>query len=625
MHATLGVIALIQVTFLPGLLLVRRFQLAHGFMPNLLLAFVLSLLVNFYLVFALTAAGWFRQPVLLALTAFTLLLLWLQERRRSIRFTVSPARWCGALRHRLGIAGTNPLTAAWRLALFGAALATLAYFGARAVLNVGQIFNLWDDVVSWNRWAVDWAQGRYPGHTWHYPQLLPAAWATTYVFMGTPAIQFFAKALMPLFPLFLILAQFDLWLRSGRAGYLAAMALTGFLLLFTNCVQGVTSGYADIPVTFMGFMPLYLLRARDREDQPVARAIFSGALCCAAAAVTKQAGLFILAAYPVLAWTLAGKGVAKPRPGQIAAAMLLAVALTLPWYAFSEYRIRAGHDTSEVKLVTNDTHQGRTLQQRLMVVPDTISRQVENSPLLDKGFRILSGTLLPGGKVALLLAAGLGLLVLASLALPGWRPVAAVVVLPYSLLWALYYSYDLRNISLVIPYAALATGFLLAPGGGEKRLPPPDSGTGGLPLAPLLAALFVAIAIAMATIGNETLLKRQLALQREITVPAVNRILYGLKEQEPAGKVLTSYQPAQYLPGLGGFYQLDDMVDPAALQRFATEGAISHMLFFKSLFSPTPEMRAYLERAREHGLLTSLPAPDGYLLYRVNRESRRAP
>jgi hypothetical protein len=357
----------------------------------------------------------------------------------------------------------------------------------------------------------------------------------------------------------------------------------------------------------------------------VARAIFSGALCCAAAAVTKQAGLFILAAYPVLAWTLAGKGASRPRPGRIAAAMLLAVVLTLPWYAFSEYRIRAGHDSSEVKLVTNDTHQGRNLKQRLQVVPDTISRQVENSPLLNKGFRLISGNQLTGGRVALLLSAGLGLLVLASLALPGWRPVVAAVVLPYSVLWALYYSYDLRNISLVVPYAALAAGFLLAPGGGEKRLPPPDTGTGGVPLAPLVTALFALLVVAMATIGNETMLKRQLALQREITVPAVNRILYGLKEQDPAGKVLTSYQPAQYLPGLGGFYQLDDMVDPAALQRFVTDGSISHMLFFKSLFSPTPDMRAYLERARGQGLLTSLPAPDGYLLYRVNRESRRAP
>lgn len=626
MHATLGVIALAQVAFLPGLLLVRRFRLAHGFLPNLLLAFVLSLLVNFYLVFPLTAAGWFRQPILLALTLITVLLLWRQERGgKSARLPVSPGRWFGALRQRLHIPGENPLTAAWRLALFAAALATLAYFGARTLLNVGQIFNLWDDVVSWNRWAVDWAQGRYPGHTWHYPQLLPAAWASTYVFMGTDAIQFFAKALMPLFPLFLLLALFDLWLRSGRAGYLAAMALTGFLLLFTNCVQGVTSGYADIPVTFMGFMPLYLLRARYEEEQSVARAVFSGALCCAAAAVTKQAGLFILAVYPVLAWTLAGKGSARPRPGQIAAAMLLALVLTLPWYAFSEYRIRAGHDTSEVKLVTNDTHQGRTLQQRVMVVPETISRQVENSPLLNKGFRLLSGNLLAGGRVALLLSAGLGLLVLASLALPEWRPVAAAVVLPYAALWALYYSYDLRNISLVIPYAALAAGFILAPGGGTKGGPTPDSATGGLPLAPLVTALFAALLVVMATIGNETLLKRQLALQREITVPAVNRILYGLQEQDPAGKVLTSYQPARYLPGLGGFYRLDDMVDPAALERFITDGSISHMLFFKSLFSPTPEMRAYLQRAQGQGLLTSLPAPDGYLLYRVNREKRSAP
>ena len=33
----------------------------------------------------------------------------------------------------------------------------MAGFAAQAICHAGDIFQEWDAVVSWNRWAIDWA------------------------------------------------------------------------------------------------------------------------------------------------------------------------------------------------------------------------------------------------------------------------------------------------------------------------------------------------------------------------------------------------------------------------------------------------------------------------------------
>ena len=69
----------------------------------------------------------------------------------------------------LGTLQLSPL----RRVLWAAAMVVIAGFALASLAQFGQIFQQWDAVISWNRWAIDWSANRLPTFTSLYPQLLP--------------------------------------------------------------------------------------------------------------------------------------------------------------------------------------------------------------------------------------------------------------------------------------------------------------------------------------------------------------------------------------------------------------------------------------------------------------------
>ena len=82
----------------------------------------------------------------------------------------------------------------------------------------------------------------------------------------------------------------------------------------------------------------------------------------------------------------------------------------------------------------------------------------------------------PAGAVLLLLAIGVGLRD------PLQRWLVGLVVAPLGLIWAAGFSYDLRNLALILPFAGAAagTGLWRAAEWLGKTLPRPDSVPAGL-------------------------------------------------------------------------------------------------------------------------------------------------
>ena len=83
-------------------------------------------------------------------------------------------------------------------------------------------------------------------------------------------------------------------LRTRQFGYIIAVSATGFFLVSVMGIPSLTSGYVDIPVAFMSFVPVYLLLVSESVRSPamVTRNLALGAIFCAGAGMTKQAGLF---------------------------------------------------------------------------------------------------------------------------------------------------------------------------------------------------------------------------------------------------------------------------------------------------------------------------------------------
>ena len=200
--------AFLQLTVMPGAVVLGVLRPGFGRVRSMLLIPGLSLPVNYIFAASALAAGVFRPALSAAYTAAVwLAAVWLW-RRELVRFLSTPpeigeraaktfaelAEWFRRER------GERTLLS---LALAGSAAGVFFYllwFGDAA----DHIFTCWDSALSWNVWAESWARGNFPANVSEYPQLLPMNWALAYQLIGGP-VQFVPKFSISLFPLLTVL------------------------------------------------------------------------------------------------------------------------------------------------------------------------------------------------------------------------------------------------------------------------------------------------------------------------------------------------------------------------------------------------------------------------------------
>jgi len=447
---------------LPGLLVLLLSGSAGGVVRTTLLSFALSLVMNFYLTALLVMLKCYTAMNLyLIATAEIGLLLFLG--RGAINKPI------GSLLVALGAAFSHHKKALTlhssrsERVLALASLATLALFLFNYLSGIGSIFDHGDDIVSWNRWAVDWYNGYFPRMTWNYPQLLPANWSISYLFLNGSTLQCFAKSICPLFSLFLLLALYDLWVRRQDFSFICAIPVTAFLCVALTGAS-MNKGYADLPVAFLSFMSLYVLLAGNGNSLSESnKNIVIGSFCCAGAALTKQAGLYVLGMYPLFCYLLAGASFRAPgrlaKAGKITSIYLLLFVLTAPWYLYTATKIMDGREKSEIKYVTHDIYQGRSMWGRLLDFCDKVK---ENLDLLLSPVSAATGlsTVAFLAVIAGVLCLGLALVyfLVQSLTDTLNRYLVILIVVPYLCIWARFFSYDFRNLTLAFPFIGVAAG-----------------------------------------------------------------------------------------------------------------------------------------------------------------------
>ncbi len=386
----LGVLGLIQTVFLPGYLIVRFLRIDGGLIAGCVLSFGLSLVANYLLVAGLAVLGIYRPTVMYAVFAVELtVLLWLDRARLQISLgDVISHVGSQARTFFREIDHPSPIRSRWlRLTIIAAAMGVACGFAAAGVADFGRVFQQWDAVISWNRWAIEWAANGSPRITSYYPQLLPANISLSYVFMQTSEVWVFAKAVQFLFCLMLLLAMLDAARRSGNFGFLLGVVITYGLLVALLRYRMLSSGYADAPLAFFAWMPIYALLRADRADDASHRLkwLAVGALFAAGAALTKQLGLYVAAVYPLLAWAWAPSGCRVGRVQRVPPISaytdswwdslrsahptclrlyLLIALLAAPWYVYKYADIRSGRDVNNTSILVRDAHEGRDLPAR---------------------------------------------------------------------------------------------------------------------------------------------------------------------------------------------------------------------------------------------------------------------
>ena len=416
-------------------------------------------------------------------------------------------------------------------------------------------------MVSWNRWATDWFSNQLPELPRRYGQLVPANWSISYVFIGSSQIQFFAKSIMPLFTLFILLLPILLGLEFKSYGYFAAAIL--IQLMFKKFLgEHIYSGYVDTAVTFFSFASIYCLIKASllKEKQSIKSFLSLGALLAGGAVCAKQPGLFILAAYPVMAYFLVIKGNKVLNRADLYEGLVypfgIALAFSLPWYIYTEVMIYLGRNKTEFEWILEEVHQGRNLWDRFVLAIISLEKysllyllSVISLPLLKNVFRWL----------------------------------VVFVILPYSVLWALYASYSHRNLAIVLPLLALASGL-----GLEQIIEFIQRHLARLnfkrfPVILTIVSIMVFGIAASLVVPDTKLIDLQLTQQEDILIQSLSREIYDYFETtDDYGLMLTAY-PIEYLPGFEGLAIRDSFGGYEAYLRHRDENpGIRYLLMPKS-------------------------------------------
>ncbi len=599
--ALLGLLSIAQIVVLPGYLLLRTLRVGTGILGTCVLLFALSLVINHVLVAGLVVLRVYRPAVVYAIFAAELVLLVAMD-HRWLRSGLAEAvaaweRRIKAFFRAAGDSNANALSKLLRRMFVAAAVLLIGGFALSGLATVGQIFQQWDAVVSWNRWAVDWAANRLPYATSIYPQLLPTNLSLSYVFMQSSEVWIFAKGFQFLFCLLLLLAMLDMARIRGQFGYVPGVLITYGLLVALLRFRMLSSGYVDVPLAFFALAPVYVLMLAQstRETPRRAKYLLVGALLAAGAAMTKQTGLYVAAVYPLLAWRFVlgndGSDGLRRHLFTLVRMGLIMGLLISPWYLYKFFDIQAGCDRNNTAQLLADFHQGRDLPQRLVHAGGLVVAAIT-----------------PVGAVLLLIA------VAAALWDPLQRWLVGIFVLPLGLIWAAAFSYDLRNLAMIVPWVGSAAGIgtvrvvswvAVVYGSrsiwsaarapclhGRRRFPadfrffPRENGSvrpclklnhnvsashdksgddhASMVPAPhskwptwlrvghlvgLLTLLLVAVCLC---INNEGLLNSQREQQRLVGLPDLNQELYAYAAGHP-GKttIATDYQAMRWLPELG--------------------------------------------------------------------------
>lgn len=536
----LGLLSVIQIAFLPGILILRFCDLKKGFIHTMVFAFGLSLIANHLLVFAITAIGiniTISYSLIFVLELVAIFWLYANPLRTSIEKFISSKRT--EIQEHIGSLNfvtkeekksdlSNIIVEIINLIFFILALSSIWWAFRVWYTNLDTVFTQWDSIVSWNRWATEWFSGIFPIKTNRYAQLVPTNFAVSYAFLGNTKIQFFAKSIMPLFNLYILLLMFDLGLSTKNPGYFIGVVASRYIIKkFLG--DYIASGYVDVALAFFSFLTVYsLLKARSVNSQTQKRNYVKlGFIFAAGTALTKQNGLYVFAFYPLLSYVLAIKDFNGASLANKIAPYIkwfaISLCIILPWYLLNEFRIQAGTIDTNVGYLMGARHQGRDLFERFVRAVGLL----EEYAIL----YIFILFLLPFLDSALI-----------------W--VTITLLIPYSVIWVFAFSTFPRNLAISLPLLGMMTGL-----SAQRLIDFIKHITQKIELGKLKFFVVIVGLAGLVMAGSfyfqdERLINHQEEQQKGALLSYINQQIYDYFEEIGQFQPIMTNYPIRYLPGM---------------------------------------------------------------------------
>ncbi len=469
--------AFLQLTLMPGLLLIFFLRPQLGKIRSLLLVPALSLPVNYIFVSLAWALDIFNGTACWIYTGLTWAAVIYFLRRKLAGFFQS--RLSDGIGHisqnivesyrEMSCGGTVRKTLA--VTAWAVAVAGVLYCGCFFWMSVNEVFAYWDSALSWNFWAECWSMNEYPRDISYYPQLMPKNWALVYKLIGGP-ICFVPKAAISIFPLLTALMFLDYGIARRRMDMLLAIGIFSFY--FHNVDYISHGGELDLAVAYCGAALFFLVNyAGEAEKSGIFfRRLWLGVLLVALAGSIKQAGLYLIPVFALLTGAVLYRDSGRLSISwrqtvlHFTAMLLLLLLIVAPGYISAEKRIAAGLDYSNTQLVTETIYGGKNYFERFVCsvrlftlkmqcgLPDM--RSARYAPFdLDDGFIMplirLYSWHFPAGIVMILLNIAL----LYGAAKERYMRLPGAAALLFFVIWSIFFCYDLRNLSLMVPLLAL--------------------------------------------------------------------------------------------------------------------------------------------------------------------------
>lgn len=544
----LGILGVLQILALPGLITTRILKLRLRWVAQLMAVICTSLVVNYCLVFFLTTIHIYYQWLGLSLVlveVIALVFLYRNDLKKPIEILFERIINSAKELFQEMIAFFTDKTEQSKLFLiikvfYISFCLLLAYIALNWIIklflwNLGSVFNSYDTIAIWNRWSISWANNMLPSGTWRYPQLIPTSWSMIYLLMGDTSIQFFNKAIMPLFSLFILLMTSDLGFLKKNPGFFIGTGIT-YLAIKRFLGPFVIEGLADIPCAFFAYAAVYFLIVYKNEHSFQAHwghLPYLIAACAAGAAVTKQVGIIFLALFSILfIQFLIFPNIKKNKKKTLKQLLVLTVIILIivaPWYVYKQIMIWQGNEYSEVQMIIGAT-------QNAFQSSSISTRFVDSFSMLGKYFYLL-----------------LMLIPLSFFINPLLRAINLFLVLPLFISWIAFASYDFRNLAVAIPLLGMNAGisihFVMRKIFRFIKIIP----TNKIKNYYILGIFFIFIAlIGYFYYTDEYLEFNQIEQTMNTFAPSINqKLIASLENKEKDFYILTNY-PLDHLPGMEG-------------------------------------------------------------------------
>ena len=176
------------------------------------------------------------------------------------------------------------------------------------------------------------------------------------------------------------------------------------------------------------------------------------AIVLSGAVLTKQSGIFMTISFLAMSWYLLKQtnDSNKQKWTVFGLSVLICLISAAPWYVYKQVQMQMGVEKSEVSWVTKDIYAGKTISRRGADATFHFSEKICDFDFIKK-FSDDKTVVIQYSVFAFFL-----LLALLSVFSFYGRMALMLVVIPYYLLWAFFFSYDLRNVSLLLPFLGLS-------------------------------------------------------------------------------------------------------------------------------------------------------------------------